>query len=277
MTGASPAAARPKHVVDFHTHAFPEKVAARAVASLRETYRVEPVAEATIAGLTGVMDDAGVDAAVVAPVATRPDQVPSINDWAARSGSDRIICFGALHPGLADPAAEVDRMVGLGLKGVKLQPNFQEFSPDDPTMWPVYEAAQGRLVVLFHSGQEIRPLEHVYAQPAALARVNEAFPELTMVVAHMGGYQMWEEVRQHLVGRDLYFDTSYCRENDLRDDEIVRLIREHGAERVVFGTDFPWGHPTRDVARLCELDLEGEELEAIAWENASDLVDLDLA
>jgi len=268
---------RPRHVVDFHTHAFPEKIAGRAIASLAESYEVEAVGEATIRGLTERMNEAGVDVSVVVPVATRAEQVESINEWAASIRSDRIVCFGALHPDLSDPVSEVKRIIELGLKGVKFQPNFQQFSPDDASLCPVYEAAQGRLVLLFHSGQEIRPLEHVYAQPAALARVNEAFPELTMVVAHMGGYQMWEEVRQHLVGRDLYFDTSYCRENDLRDEEIVRLIREHGAERVVFGTDFPWGHPTRDVARLCELDLEGEELEAIAWENASDLVDLDLA
>ena len=276
MTGASPVAERPRHVVDFHTHAFPEKVAARAVASLRETYRVEPVAEATIEGLIGVMDDAGVDAAVVAPVATRPDQVASINDWAARSGSDRIICFGALHPGLADPAAEVDRMVKLGLKGVKLQPNFQQFSPDDRTMWPVYEAAQGRLVVLFHSGQEILAFEHVHAQPAAVARVHAAFPGLQMVVAHMGGYQMWDGVREHLVGKDLFLDTSYCPERDIGDDDLRALIRDHGAERVVFATDFPWAHPGPDIARLCALGLRQEEVEAIAWENAARLLGLEL-
>jgi predicted TIM-barrel fold metal-dependent hydrolase len=276
MTGASPDAARPKHVVDFHTHVFPEKVAARAVASLRETYGVEPVAEATIPGLIGAMEDAGVDAAVAAPVATRPDQVSSINDWAARSGSDRIICFGALHPGIADPAAEVERMVGLGLKGVKLQPNFQEFSPDDPRMWPAYEAAQGRLVVLLHSGQEIRPFEHVHAQPAAVARVHAAFPELTMVVAHMGGYQMWDEVREHLVGEDLFLDTSYCPERDIADEDLRALIRDHGAERVVFGTDFPWAHPEPDIARLCRLGLRQEEVEAIAWENAQRLLGLEV-
>jgi len=269
-------AARPKHVVDFHTHVFPEKVAARAIGVLRDTYRVSPVGEATIAGLTGVMDEAGVDAAVVAPVATRPDQVPSINDWAANSQSDRIICFGALHPGLADPVGEVNRMVRLGLKGVKLQPNFQEFSPDDPKMRPVYEAAQGRLVILFHSGQEILAFEQVHAQPAALARVHAAFPQLTMVVAHMGGYQMWDAVREHLLGGDVFFDTSYCPATELGDEEMRALIRDHGAERVLFATDFPWAHPQPDIARLCGLGLHRDEVEAIAWENAQRLLGLEL-
>ena len=120
---------RPKHLVDFHVHIFPEKVAARAVSSLGEAYGVQPVAEPTVAGLTALMEEAGVDVSVAVPVATRPDQVGAINTWAAQTSSDRIVCFGALHPGLEDLGSEVDRIVELGLKGIKLQPNFQEFSP----------------------------------------------------------------------------------------------------------------------------------------------------
>jgi predicted TIM-barrel fold metal-dependent hydrolase len=267
---------RPRHVVDFHTHAFPEKVAARAVASLTESYQVHPVAEPTIAGLLGVMDEVGVDASVVAPVATRPDQVRSINDWAAENSSQRIICFGALHPDLPDVSAEVERVIGLGLKGIKCQPNFQQFSPDDRRLWPAYEAAQGRLVVLFHSGQEIAPLERVYAQPAALAQLHEAFPRLTLVLAHLGGYQMWDQVRDHLLARDIYFDTSYCPPSEMSDEAMVSLIRRHGSQRILFATDFPWGHPGRDLDRLCRLDLSQQEREAIAWENARELLRLRL-
>ena len=162
------------------------------------------------------------------------------------------------------------------LRGVKLQPNFQQFSPDDRAMWPVYEAAQGRLVVLFHSGQEILAFEHVHAQPAAVARVHAAFPGLQMVVAHMGGYQMWDGVREHLVGKDLFLDTSYCPEKDIGDDDLRALIRDHGAERVVFATDFPWAHPGPDIERLCTLGLRQEEVEGIAWENAARLLGLEL-
>ena len=267
---------RPKHIVDFHTHAFPEKVAARAAASLTREYEVELVAEPTIPGLLRVMGECGVDVSVVAPVATRADQVRSINDWAAGVNGDRIAAFGALHPELDDLAGEVERMLALGLRGVKLQPNFQQFSPDDERMWPAYEAAEGRLVVLFHSGQEIRALDRVHATPAAVAQVHQRFPRLVMVVAHMGGYQMWQEVRRDLVGRAVYFDTSYCHETDLGDEEFAEMVRAHGADRVVFGTDFPWAHPGRDVARLMRIGLEPREVEAIAWENARDLLGLGL-
>jgi predicted TIM-barrel fold metal-dependent hydrolase len=263
-------------VIDFHTHAFPEKVAGRAVKALTETYQVSPVAEATVNSLVRVMDEAGVGLAVVVPVATRPDQVRSINEWAARLQSERIVCFGALHPDVSDLAGEVEKIVALGLRGVKLQPNFQEFSPDDPALFPAYEAAAGRLIALFHSGQEIKPFDRVYARPAALARVHQRFPDLRMVVAHMGGYQMWDEVRSHLVGRDVYFDSSYCGEDGLSDDDFVQLARAHGVERVLFGTDFPWSHPRKDLERLRSTDLTPAELEAIEWRNAAALLHLDL-
>ena len=267
---------RPRHVVDFHTHVFPDKVAERAVASLTSSYGVQPVATPTVAGLLALMDEVGVDVSVVGPVATRADQVVSINNWAAASSSGRVVCFGALHPELPDVAAEVERIASLGLRGIKCQPNFQRFSPDDPRMWPAYQAAEGRLAVLFHSGQEIAPLPEIYAQPEALARVHAMFPKLTMVAAHLGGYQMWQEVRAHLLGKDVYLDTSYCPPSEVSDGDMVDLIRTHRAERVVFASDFPWGHPGRDLARLCRLGLGSDEIEAVAWGNATRILALEL-
>ena len=261
-----------RKVVDFHTHAFPEKVAARAMATLTEAYGVTAVGEPTVGGLTAFMDEVGVRISVVLPVATRSDQVRSINDWAAAAGTERVVCFGTLHPDLPDLAEEVKRIVGLGLKGIKLQPNFQSFAPDDPRMWPAYEAAEGRLVVVFHSGQEITPVDHVWAQPQAMARVNDAFPGLAILVSHMGGYRMWEEVHRHLVGRELYFETSYCRPEDLPDEAMLGLIRRHGVSKVLFGSDFPWGHAGQDLVRLARLGLADEELEAICWGTAQRLL-----
>jgi len=267
---------RPRHLVDFHVHAFPEKVVAKAVASLTAMFRLAPAAEPTIPGLLAAMDEAGVDVSILAPVATRPDQVRSINEWAVQTNSDRIICFGAFHPDVPDVAAEIDWIAGAGLKGVKCQPNFQQFVPDDRRMWPAYEAAQGRLVMLFHSGQEIACIEEVYARPSASARVRDAFPGLTMVLAHLGGFLMEGEVRKHILGREFYLDTSYCPVGPLDDQHTRELIRTHGVNRVLFATDFPWDTPSRNLTRLCQIGLEQEEIEAIAWENACDLLALSL-
>jgi predicted TIM-barrel fold metal-dependent hydrolase len=266
----------PAHVIDFHTHVFPDKIVDRAMEALRRSYGVAPVAHPTVGGLLETMDAGGVDVAVSVPVATRPDQVRSINEWAAdvqRRHPDRLACFGALHPGLSDLAAEVDSIGDLGLRGIKLQPNFQECFPDDSELFPAYEAATERgLIVLFHGGQEIMEFEQVYSTPASLASVHARFPQLTMVVAHLGGYQMWDEVRQHLMGKQVHLDASYCPPEQLPDDEFLDLVRSHGTDRVVFGSDFPWSSPGRDMDRLRGLPLSHSEFEAVAWKNAAALL-----
>jgi len=106
--------------------------------------------------------------------------------------------------------------------------------------------------------------------------VHHAFPGLAMIAAHFGGYRMWDGVREHLVGTGVCFDTSYCPPEDLPDDDMRDLIRAHGADRIVFGSDFPFGDPAPDLARLLDLGLEREEVEAIAWRNADGLLGLGL-
>jgi predicted TIM-barrel fold metal-dependent hydrolase len=270
----------PDHVIDFHTHIFPDKIVDRAVEALRHSYHVAPVVRPTVSGLLETMDSSGIDVSVSVPVATRPDQVRSINEWAAevqRQHPDRLVCFGALHPGLYELASEVDHIGELGLKGIKLQPNFQECSPNDARLFPAYEAAaELGLIVLFHSGQEIKEFDQVYSTPAALADVHARFPQLTMVIAHLGGYQMWGEVRQHLLGEQVYLDASYCPPEQLPDHEFLNLVRSHGTDRVVFGSDFPWSDPGRDLDRLRGLPLLRDELGAIAWRNAASLLRADV-
>jgi predicted TIM-barrel fold metal-dependent hydrolase len=272
---------RPAHVVDFHTHIFPDRIVDRAIGALRESYQVVPIAHPTVSGLLEVMAEGGIDVSVSVPVATRPDQVRSINEWAAgvqQEHPGRLICFGALHPEVADLAAEVGHIASLGLKGIKLQPNFQQCSPDDPKLFAAYEAAIAQeLIVLFHSGQDIGAVETIYSTPQVLARLHRQFPQLTMVVAHLGGYQMWGEVRRHLLGRPIHLDASYCPPDQLSDEEFLHLTRAHGLNRVVFGSDFPWSSPGGDLARLCNIGLSQDELEAIAWRNAADLLRINLS
>jgi predicted TIM-barrel fold metal-dependent hydrolase len=267
---------QPRYLIDIHTHCFPDAVAARAMANLMAEYNVTPVGDGTLGNLRQHMAASGVSASVVMPVATRPDQVTSINDWAASVNSRDVIVFGALHPDLADPAGEIERIIDLGLRGVKFQPTFQHFAPDERRMFPTYRALEGRLVVMFHAGDEIQPAPEVPSTPQALANVHHAFPGLAMIAAHFGGYRMWDDVRKHLVGTGVCFDTSYCPPNDLPDDEMRDLIRTHGARRILFGSDFPFGDPAPDIERLLALGLDREDIEAITWRNADRLLGLGL-
>ena len=260
-------------IVDFHCHAFPDEVARRALDALLAAYKVQPKTDGTASGLVRHMDIAGVDYAVVLPVATKPSQVTSINEWAASHADPRIISFGGIHPDCEDVPGEVERIVSLGLPGMKIQANWQDTYVDDPKMYPIYEAAQGRLIISFHSGHELAPLEELKSTPRRLAGIHADFPDLVMIAAHMGGYLMWDEVDECLVGKDVYLDTSACFPDDLDDSRFVDIIRRHGPQRILFGTDLPFGDPLDDIPRLMNMGLTDSELELILGKNAQRLLD----
>lgn len=218
------------------------------------------------------MDKAGVNWSVVQPVATKASQVRSINDWAASHTDPRIVSFGGIHPDYEDVAGEMERIVSLGLPGIKIQGNWQEVYVDDPSMYPIYEAAQGRLIVLFHSGEELAPFDIMRATPKRIRQVHDDFPKLTIVAAHMGGYRMWDDVEKYLLGRDVYLDTSACFPADLPDERFIDLIRRHGVEKILFATDMPFGDPLDDMPRMLSLGLSDSELELIFWRNAQRLL-----
>jgi len=260
------------YAVDFHVHVFPDDVAPKAIGALLGAYHVKAITDGTVSGLLAHMRSSGVACSVIQPVATKPSQVRSINDWAASHRVPGIVSFASIHPDSDDPAAEIDRIVSLGLPGIKIQGNWQSVRVDDARMYPIYEAAQGKLIVLFHSGQELAPFDDIKATPSRIARVHRDFPGLAIVAAHMGGYRMWDEVEDCLLGLDVYFDTSACFPADLPDGRFVDLIRRHGAERVLFATDSPFGNALDDMPRLARMGLTDRELEMIFHGNARDLL-----
>jgi hypothetical protein len=259
-------------IIDFHVHAFPDHIAERAIEALYTAYRVKPAFDGTISNLLHLMDEDGVVTAVVQPVATKPSQVTSINDWAASQTNERIVSFGGIHPDCEDIPAEIERIISFGIPGIKIQANWQDVFVDDPNMFPIYEAAQERLIVTFHAGEELTPFEPQRATPERLRIVHENFPRLTMVAAHMGGYQMWEQANEHLVGKEIYLDTSACFGRSLPDEQMLSMIRRHGAERVLFATDLPLARPAVEIQRLLEIGLTDDELELIMRRNSERLL-----
>ena len=260
-------------IIDVHTHAFADDIASSAMPALEAEAGFPGSFDGTIDGLQVRMDEAGIDVAVVQPVATRPSQVSKINDWAAAACSDRIIVFGAMHPDLDGQAAEISRMAEMGLRGFKMHPEYQAFVPDEPRMASLYAAAEAQgLIVLFHAGKDIARAT-LRGTPATFARVNDAYPGLKMILAHMGGYDLWAEVAKHLVGRDILLDTSFTL-GHLSDDRFMTLVRDHGYERVLFGTDAPWTTPVTEIAKIRALPLSDDELEAILGGNSRTLLGL---
>lgn len=254
-------------VIDAHTHVFPDAVAPAAVQTLSGKDGVRAYYDGTVAGLLAMMERSGVSHSVIAPVATKPSQVESINDWVTGIADPRIIPFGAMHPDFSDPAGEIARLASLGVRGIKLHSQNQGFSPEEERMAPIYEAiVQHDMLVLFHAGGFVLNTG-TEAHPAAFAAMLDRWPELSCILAHLGGYRCWDEVRRYLVGRDVLLDTAYVPGN-LPDAEIVSIIREHGADRVLFGSDGPWTDVGREIEHLQRIGLTEAELEAILFVNA---------
>jgi predicted TIM-barrel fold metal-dependent hydrolase len=260
-------------IIDVHTHVWPDPIAEKAVASLMSKGTMTPYYNGTVAGLLSESQRCGVAASVIQPVATKPGQVLGINDWAASVASDRLVPFGAMHPDLDDAAGEVARMATLGLRGIKLHPEHQGFAPDEARLAPIYEAAiRHNMTVFFHAGHD-EFHETVRGTPEAFATVLDAFPDMRVVLAHLGGYRVWNHVAELLVGRDVYLDTAYTL-GHLPDADFVEIVHAHGAERVMFGSDGPWTDAAAEIAWLRRLPLRTGVLNAILGENAERLLAL---
>ncbi|MCE5200101.1 MAG: amidohydrolase family protein [Armatimonadota bacterium] len=257
-------------IIDIHAHCFPDELAPRAVATLADRSNTIPYTDGTVAGLRASMHHAGVDKSAVVPIATKPTQVRSINRGAVETSRqfDDLICFGTLHPKQDDWQAEIDYLVSNGIPGIKLHPDYQDFYVDDPTLTPMFSAlADAGLIVLFHAGVDIGLPPPVHCIPSGLARLMDTVPNLTIIAAHMGGYARWDEVEEYIVGRDIYFDTSYSRA-DLGVERMVDMIKTHGTDKILFGTDSPWTDQATEIEGIRALSLSSDEINAILGGNA---------
>jgi predicted TIM-barrel fold metal-dependent hydrolase len=260
-------------IIDIHTHAWTDALAEKALPALLAASGGQLTAfyNGTVGGLSTEMDRTGVDISVVQPVATKPAQVAAINDWAASAGNDHIVMFGSMHPDLEDPAAEIERMASLGIRGFKMHPEHQAFAPDDSRLAPMWRAAiKHRMILFSHAGADVlHPTVHGTAD--SFARLIDAWPDLTVVLAHLGGFNQWQQVAEHLQGRDVWLDTAYTL-GHLPDAEFVELVRAHGTDRVLFGSDGPWTDAAVEIAHMSRLGFSDSELAGILGGNAQRLL-----
>jgi predicted TIM-barrel fold metal-dependent hydrolase len=265
----------PVMVIDFHSHIYPDKIAARAVESICAFYTIPMVCDGTVNGLleyakpqAGAAGDS-IDRFVVFSAAAAPGQVVSINNFIAKTVQEhpQLIGFGTLHPDFEDPAVEIERLMGLGLRGLKFHPDMQLFNIDDERMMKIYALAEGRLPIVFHTGD----YRYEYSHPKRLARVLDAFPRLVAVAAHFGGWSLFDLALEYLKDRFCYFDVSSSIPF-LGNKRAAELIRIYGAERFLFGSDYPMWDPCRCLRDFRELDLSAEEQELILHKNAERII-----
>ncbi len=255
-------------IVDVHTHAFPDKLAARAIAHLQQAGHDQPALNGTVADLLCSMDAAGVAVSVVCSIATRPEQFRSILDWSQQIASERIVPFPSIHPAHPDAAGQVTELARAGFKGFKLHPYYQEFDIDEPRLFPLYEkAAEHGLVLLCHAGFDIAFTRTRRAKPQRIRRVVEQFPTLNFIASHMGAWEDWDEVEPWLIGTNVFLDTSFALDR-LPASQARHLLMAHRPDRLLFGTDSPWGDQQVEIDRLRQLDLPPSLLERVLSTNA---------
>ncbi len=263
-------------VVDFHTHVFPDKVAPHVVENLKEKGGLVCHSEGTVNGLRHYLDMSGIDYAVAMGVAIRPDLVKKTNDWLTAVDDERVIPFASIHPDYPDPAGELDRLRENGIKGLKFHSPFQQFRPDEKRMMRIYEAMGQDMIAFFHAGSGLSSEGgEVLATSASIAAVRRSFPRLKMVAAHFGSYKRIEDAWEHLIGKDLYLDTSWAPTlAGLDVEEVRKIINRHGYENVVFGSDFPVSDPLAEIQVIVNLGLEEDQRDAILGGNARRLLSL---
>lgn len=267
-------------VIDAHVHLYPDAIAQKVTPSLASRFGNPPSFDGTVEGCRAKDAASGISASVNLPVATKPDSVQHTNDFWARSNaaergkSPAVFSLACLHPQVADKGAEVERMTAAGFAGVKFHPEYQLFRFNDATMDDAWAAmAEFGLVAYLHAGGErvFRPPFH--STPTEIAELQRRFPRLKVAAAHLGGFGMWDESEATLVGSQVYLDLSHTF-FWMPDEQILRMIRNHGAERILFGTDAPWQDPGEVLEAFLKLPLSDAERERICYANARELMGL---
>ena len=256
-------------IIDVHAHIFPDKIMKKAVAAVGEFYGIPMKGIGSGEDLVQNGERIHVEKYVVHSVATIPAQAPRINDFIYRETQihKEFIGFAALHPYMEGLREELDRALSMGLMGVKLHPDFQCFNIDDPAAYDMYEAIQGRAVLLIHMGDETKE----YSAPKRLSKIIERFPQLTVIAAHFGGYSAWEESKKYLMGKDVYFDTSSSLFK-LSPNEAADIIHAHGLNKILFGSDYPMWIHEEELERFMRIPLTEAERQAILYDNAAKLL-----
>lgn len=263
--------------IDFHTHAFPDAIAKKAIEKLSfVSGGLKPRTDGTVAGLKKLMQKSGIDKAVVLSIATNAQQQNNVNNFAAEINKDEnIIAFGSIYPDSPDALEELERIKALGLKGVKLHPDYQKFNVDDEKMKPVYKKISSLgLITIFHAGLDYGFPPPYGGTPEKIAKALSWF-ESPVIAAHWGGIGCGEEVIKHLCGKDIYFDTSFGYGTAPK-YFIEKILEKHGTDKILFGTDTPWHTSEMEMRLLNSMQVSGEDMEKITHKNAGKLLGIPL-
>lgn len=228
-----------REIIDVHTHIFPAKLARKAADKVVNYYNLIREGDGTAEILIKGGEAFENIRFVVSSAAVKPEHVVNGNNFLLKSAKENnsFIPLGSFHPEMDynEGVKELERIKNEGAKGIKLHPDFQNFAIDSETAFPFYKAcAELKLPILFHVGDENSDI----SSPSRLYKVINRFPTLTVIAAHMCGYQAWDEAEEVLIGTPVYTETSDALIG-LPPERVYNMIKKHGADRIMFGSDYP--------------------------------------
>ncbi len=261
-------------IINSHCHIYPNKIATKAVKGIRDFYDLDMSLNGTADDLIKDGEKVGVTHYLVHSVATSPKQVKSINEFIAsevKSYKDIFTGFGTLHPDSENINEDIEHLIELGLKGIKIHPDFQKFALNKEKAFKMTEYINEKeLPIMIHCGD----FRYEYSNPEQLKPLLEKFPDLQFIGAHFAGWSMWEKATKELAGTpNLMVDLSsslYA----LSPETAKNLIQEYGADKVLWATDFPMWDSESEMEMFNKIDLNQNEKNMILYENAAKLLGL---
>lgn len=278
-------------LIDFHTHIFPEEIAPRTIPMLAEKCQGPAYTDGMAEGLIKSMNEAGVTTSIVLPVVTKPSQFNSINRFAAQINEKygpqasvknapedrrfgRLLSFGGIHPECEDYKGCLKEIASLGLRGIKIHPDYQGTFIDDIRYMRIIEyASELGLIIVTHAGVDVGIPEPVRCTPRRAREVIDKVQPERFVLAHMGALAQWNQVEEYLVGENVWMDTAYVLPV-MEEQQFERMVRNHGTDRILFATDSPWKEQKACVNRLQEMNFTEREQQMIFSENACRLLEM---
>lgn len=264
-------------IIDFHTHVFPEKIAASTIEKLENMANIKACTNGLITSLIKSMDNSSIDISVILPVVTNPKQFHKILENAVTLNEcypNRIISFGGIHPDSPNYKEELRKIKKMGIKGIKLHPDYQNtFFNDIKYKNIIAYATELDLIISVHAGYDIGFGDPIHCTPQMADEVIKDVQPEKLVLAHTGGFKEWDDVEKFLVGKNVYFDTSYSL-GIIDNEQLTRIVNNHGADRILFATDSPWGDQSKYVDLLSHMAFSEDTKNKILFKNAKSLLDI---
>jgi len=262
-------------VIDFHTHAFPKELATKATS---KNY-IKPILDGSYEALSDSMTASDIDISLILPVSTRDGMSEGLNIKASKigeiTGDKRLYSFGSIYPGEINWTNHLEKVCKLGLKGIKIQPSFQNCLLSDKRVYDLVKSAlELDIYVLIHVGPDYPKTEPECATPKMAAQLLDKLNNSKkLIFAHLGGYNYPEDALNYVSGADCYLDTSMCTKA-MGKEMMYSIIKKHGCNKVLFGSDSPWYSQKQALEDISSLPLSKEDLDKIMYKNALHILDI---